>query len=548
MSSRKSNNNNRDSYYQADNKEHIINSKRVPKQSQAHNIATEEIINKKKTVKTTSKNVTSKHNTSQNNYSNDIIAEIAEMFIDGDSIKDIQNHLLKNVGKKYRSALKLGSPDSECRLAKESSGKRKDSAVKDYKYTNERSDIQKKSIQRRFKSTITSEKGRPFAFVEDGVKLPLKQPIGRGDCGDCWLCGLKVYFYFDKAAYTGCGDCEHIGGITASLLAGMLSKSMTNEMAYNYGTAHVHCNQFKKDHISMKYDNENDRWIYDNQGTNKIVEAILGKNKPNKIHSNEYDPEFVKNFKTLDKKNMTKRIENYTKNVWCPHANEIIEKVKKSKIDIAKRTITIIKSIIDNTNYHSNSIDEEDDEDEDESEEEEAEEDDENEDEDEDEDQDEDEEYINNIKKKDDDSYNGGTLMKTNDYHANKYISDETFGIKIENNEQAQEMLDELRNEQNKEIFLELLNNLIIALHELVEKKRSSPHHNSVKKSPKKIQNNNEIRNFLTNPETSQILTQYLEPQEIKNFIQANKSSKGGKTRSKSKSGLKSKTRKQNRK
>jgi hypothetical protein len=223
MSSRKSNNNNRDSYYQADNKEHIINSKRVPKQTQAHNIATEEIINKKKTVKTTSKKVTSKNNTSENNYSNEIIAEIAEMFIDGDSIKDIQNHLLKNVGKKYRSALKLGPPDKECSLAAEKSSEFTNSdvkiGIKNYKDTNKRSDIQKKYIQRRFTGTIKSENGRPFAFVEDGVKLLLKKPIDRDYCGDCWLCGLKVYFYFDKEAYTGCGDCEHIGGITASLLA-----------------------------------------------------------------------------------------------------------------------------------------------------------------------------------------------------------------------------------------------------------------------------------------------------------------------------------------
>lgn len=151
------------------------------------------------------------------------------------------------------------------------------------------------------------------------------------------MCGLPVYFYFNTNYITSCGECEHIGGIVASLLAGMLTTSMKSEMAYNYGTSHTHCNRVKSDLLSMKYDNINDKWIVNNEGTNEIVSRIKGE-----INGSEYDPLFITKYKTLNNNVIRQRINNYTENVWCLNANKIIKNENKNKLDAAKRILNII--------------------------------------------------------------------------------------------------------------------------------------------------------------------------------------------------------------
>tara|TARA_B100000900_G_scaffold271781_1_gene232139 strand:+ start:3969 stop:5636 length:1668 start_codon:yes stop_codon:yes gene_type:complete len=152
---------------------------------------------------------------------------------------------------------------------------------------------------------------------------------GYVSAGPCWLCGVNVYLYVDGDNKTPCGECEHIGAITASILAGMLKSQNFPWMVLNYGTSHVHCNQAKSDDITMKFVYNiamgEGEWKYDKDTTQRIVKNIF--NTP--IHKNEYDPNFKKyknDYRSLskDKKNeIINNIENRT-NKWCETANEVM--------------------------------------------------------------------------------------------------------------------------------------------------------------------------------------------------------------------------------
>ena len=173
------------------------------------------------------------------------------------------------------------------------------------------------------------------------VKIEFDATV-KGYCGDCWLCGLNVYFYANREYVTSCGQCEHIGGIIASILTGMLTSSLKYESVYNYGSSHVHCNQKKSDTISMKFDKRTNRWVTDDSGVNDMVKDILFSD----IHSMEYDPEFIDSFESLTESKMKSRIKRYTQ-VWCQHANTIITHAGSSKINISKKILNIIKYTYD---------------------------------------------------------------------------------------------------------------------------------------------------------------------------------------------------------
>lgn len=152
---------------------------------------------------------------------------------------------------------------------------------------------------------------------------------GYVSAGPCWLCGENVYLYVDGDNKTPCGECEHIGAITASILAGMLKSQNFPWMVLNYGTSHVHCNQTKSDDITMKFVYNiaagEGKWKYDKDTTQRIVKNIF--NTP--IHKNEYDPnfkEYKNKYRSLskDEKNeIINNIENRT-NKWCETANEVM--------------------------------------------------------------------------------------------------------------------------------------------------------------------------------------------------------------------------------
>ena len=289
-----------------------------------------------------------------------ILKQMAVMLTDGESIYYIAEYINSSVDE-YRKKFTGKTADKECSEASKNSIE-KDSPAKNYKDKHKReelrnnNDIAVDDIELIGKSDIKILELKPpvktFNYAKpEGisgnkkVKIPFNA-TRKGYCGDCWLCGLKVYFYSNREFITSCGQCEHIGGIVASILSGMLTSSMKDESVYNYGSSHVHCNQKKSDTISMKFDIRTNTWITDDSSIDNIVDHILDRN----IHATEYDPEFIKSLTTLSESKMKSRIKRYTQ-VWCQHANNIIIKAGPSKTDFSKKILNIIKYTYDKVQH-----------------------------------------------------------------------------------------------------------------------------------------------------------------------------------------------------
>ena len=118
-------------------------------------------------------------------------------------------------------------------------------------------------------------------------------PTHRGFCGDCQLCGLPVYYYVGDEFKTSCGQCDHFGGVFATLCAGMLPHGEDLTMVYAMGATHVHCNQAKKDTITMAFNKKN-LWYYESDGAKTIADDIYNKD----FHQDEYDPVFKSSIAT----------------------------------------------------------------------------------------------------------------------------------------------------------------------------------------------------------------------------------------------------------
>ena len=277
-----------------------------------------------------------------------ILNEMAEMLINGEPIDEIAEYLRSYLDD-YRDKFTKGEPDRECSFASKTSIE-KDTPAKNYKDKHERillrdnnnTTIDEKELMRNSAKKILAlrPKVKIFNYAKSEgkqVKIEFDATV-KGYCGDCWLCGLNVYFYANREYVTSCGQCEHIGGIIASILTGMLTSSLKYESVYNYGSSHVHCNQKKSDTISMKFDKRTNRWVTDDSGVNDMVKDILFSD----IHSMEYDPEFIDSFESLTESKMKTRIKRYTK-IWCQHANTIITHAGSSKINISKKILNIIK-------------------------------------------------------------------------------------------------------------------------------------------------------------------------------------------------------------
>uniref|UniRef100_A0A6C0LS56 Uncharacterized protein n=1 Tax=viral metagenome TaxID=1070528 RepID=A0A6C0LS56_9ZZZZ len=289
-----------------------------------------------------------------------ILKQMAAMLKAGDSIYLIAEYLNSSVDE-YREKFTGKTADKECSEASKNSIE-KDSPAKNYKDKHKRKELRNNNNIAFDDSELIRESDIKILELKPPVKTfnyakpegisgnkKVKIPFNatrKGYCGDCWLCGLKVYFYSNREFITSCGQCEHIGGIVASILTGMLTSSMKDESVYNYGSSHVHCNQKKSDTISMKFDIRTNTWITDDCGINNIVDDILGSD----IHATEYDPEFIKSFTTLSESNMKTRIKRYTK-IWCQHANNIIIKAGPSKTDFSKKILNIIKYTYDKVQH-----------------------------------------------------------------------------------------------------------------------------------------------------------------------------------------------------
>ena len=273
---------------------------------------------------------------------------IASVFISNETftnkLTSINELLTGELGKKFREVLTGGStPDTECYNARKRAEKNRHTSAPaiDYKHITERNNGLLTSKVKGIK-THTRVKNDKGNFIK--VKFLAKK---KGYCGKCWMCGLDVNYYLGDGFVTSCGQCEHIGAITASFLTGMLTSADLDIMSYNYGTSHVHCNQYKWSIISMKFDN-NALWKYDIVGAQEIANKIIN----SKMHDTEYDTIFKTKFAEKMKKKVlfTQQIITNIEGVtieWCKVANLSIvgvdnnKKKKGAKLAELAREITI---------------------------------------------------------------------------------------------------------------------------------------------------------------------------------------------------------------
>ena len=278
-----------------------------------------------------------------------MLKKMATMLIQGDEMKVIMDILSKTIGGKYRALLSRGNPDKECGAAAylaTNRGEKKCQAI-NYKTSIMRQNQSQELDQSKYNKNIQYNTNLPFAWIKEDIiennkpkKKMMKQafvPTGTGGCGDCWLCGQPVKFYYNSELVTGCGECEHIGAISASFLTGMLSSAGLYEQVYNYGSAHVHCNQRKGQSLSVTFDPVSRKWITYELGINNIISNIVN----NSIHESEYDLEFINSLKNMKKTDMKIRIEKVSE-TWCEAVNKILSGYKKDNVNIADRLCKIM--------------------------------------------------------------------------------------------------------------------------------------------------------------------------------------------------------------
>lgn len=313
-----------------------------------------------------------------------VIEDIARILLDPTKdMEHIRKHIQDTYGKKYRAIFTNNmEADIECGMAAEKASKKLNSNAPAINYTNEatRETLKNKNMRGDRSIIAKNDKELKANHSTKILKGPFTPPIltfayareldstskdliqnhfqaaGKGYCGDCWLCGLPVYFYFNDvdsdSLHTGCGECEHIGAIIASLLSGMLTTSGQEKYyIFNYGTSHVHCNQKKSTTISMFFNKRKAKWELDEAGITEIINKITS----GEIHKKEYDPLFKYEFtnslrnKTSSSKfitDMRNRIRQQT-DIWCRNANEIITNAGTTRTDIAIKITTIIKYTFD---------------------------------------------------------------------------------------------------------------------------------------------------------------------------------------------------------
>jgi hypothetical protein len=300
---------------------------------------------------------------SNSNIALKIINDIAKMAVSGIEIDKITEYANANIND-YRKTFTGGNPDAECKIARDTAIKlgKNLSPVINYKHFRQRNNNALRLTDEN--NTFIDENSDEIMNIDenfndypnkienlvgegintfhtqraDDSKKIIKvyfEAAGRGYCGDCWLCGLPVFYYFNHGNVTSCGECEHIGGIIASIISGMLASSILNISWINYGTSHAHCNQQKNQLLSMKFDKTSKKWEVDDDGINKIIEKII----ESPLHGKEYDPVFRNNHNNLDYDEMSERITEYTEQ-WCDQANRVLSTYRVT--DYATRITNII--------------------------------------------------------------------------------------------------------------------------------------------------------------------------------------------------------------
>lgn len=353
---------------------------------------------RKNSIKSKSNETKYKKNTidfSDETFRLEVATLVAELLVKGNNIENITQELktkLQNkkdsivLWKDIREAFSGSNPDNECKKA----------SLYSQNYPNQNINCtdyidfgQRKKIQENWKNnynieSYVDEQGQEVEIIkgyDDKPKYEIYE-IGDNDrvkfktnkdytfewikkdnsdlryisAGACWMCGEEVCFYFDKNNKTGCGECEHIGSIIPSLLAGMLQQQDLSHFIYNYGFSHVHCNQNKGpkgNTTSMKFDSKQLKWVYDGKATNLIINNILDHN----LHSNEYCPFYRETHLTRNKPDtrrvMINTIKHYTEDFWIKNANNALEEhgddsSKERAFKLTKAIKYFVKRCLDN--------------------------------------------------------------------------------------------------------------------------------------------------------------------------------------------------------
>lgn len=133
-----------------------------------------------------------------------------------------------------------------------------------------------------YPKNIVIKEGDPYGIKSFQLNI---NPTHYGVCGTCWLCGETVYYYQGEYETTSCGDCEHVAGMVVSMLSGLLAYQQKELMVYGYQPSHVHCNMYKSDYITIKF--EGGLWVPDEDSIDIIVNKIL---IDDAVHAGEYCP------------------------------------------------------------------------------------------------------------------------------------------------------------------------------------------------------------------------------------------------------------------
>lgn len=280
----------------------------------------------------------------------ELSTKAAELLVNGDDTDFIFDELQRMINNNQknvfpygdqRAALAGSNPDNECKTASkywELHSSDYTVNCRNYIDYNQRNTIQK--MWERSSVDLEVIDGKPIYKIDPNNQ---DYPVSFNDKfnwiqdenvrymypGKCWMCDEDVCFYFDKSGNkTGCGECEHVGSIMPSLLAGMLKQQDLSHFIYNYGFSHVHCNQNKGpkgNTTSMKFDSKILQWVYDLRATTEIINNILKK----KLHTNEYCPFYRaqlmiwKDNIPAHRKNMHNTIKRYT-DIWVQQANNAL--------------------------------------------------------------------------------------------------------------------------------------------------------------------------------------------------------------------------------
>jgi hypothetical protein len=189
----------------------------------------------------------------------------------------------KNEGKTIRKVVNPNNPEPECETARDIA-----------KYRGIKHDLADYKTPQERQNQMGAEKLSPPIKISPVDYMEITADL-QGECGECWMCGELVYYYGGED-YEGehhvssCGNCEHVAGIVPAMLAGMLAwQGLIDIMIQGYKPSHIHCNNYKSDHVPIKFDTKTTQWDTDIDSTDDIVNKI---SPPIEIHKSEYCPYF----------------------------------------------------------------------------------------------------------------------------------------------------------------------------------------------------------------------------------------------------------------